>query len=334
MQDSAPSENEEVMETADNVSDDEDNEKKDSNDASDEGNDSDDEKPKKRRSSRAKKPVVSKAKAAPSKGTKRKSSSTEKDDETETKVTKKARSSPKAPVKIKTEKKGLVKVKLEPESSNDSKASKKKTLSKLDRLEEARKAYKWWEAPELPDGINWYTLEHAGIKFAPPYVRHNINLLYDGKPVHLNDEQEEIATFYAAIPEDGPQLGNPVTRPVFQKNFFEDFQQVLEPGHPIKSFEKCDFSLIRNYLEVQKSLKKASTDKEKADRKNEKEAIQLQFGYALIDGRMEKVLTKFLFFVLCFEYRIIFEFLFRWEISIWNLLDFFVAVASTPLLVI
>ena len=32
-----------------------------------------------------------------------------------------------------------------------------------ERLEEARKAFKWWEAPDLPEGINWRHLEQSGI---------------------------------------------------------------------------------------------------------------------------------------------------------------------------
>jgi len=159
----------------------------------------------------------------------------------------------------------------------------------MERLEEARKAYKWWEAPELPDGTNWKRLEHAGIVFAPPYIRHNIPLLYDGEPVELTAEQEEIASFYAAMPEDGPQLGNAKTRPVFQRIFLYGFRDSLGGGHEIRKYDKCDFSRIREYLDLQKSLKKAATDEEKQVKKAEKEEISLKYGYALIDGRMEKV---------------------------------------------
>ena len=69
----------------------------------------------------------------------------------------------------------------------------------------------------MPEGINWLKLEHAGVVFAPNHVRHFVPLLYDSKRVELNAEQEELATFYASIPEDGPQLGNIKTRSVFQK---------------------------------------------------------------------------------------------------------------------
>lgn len=176
------------------------------------------------------------------------------------------------------------------ESSTDStKVPKIKSLKKSDRLEEARKAYKWWEAETHPNGINWKYLEHPGICFPPEYAPHNIPLLYDGKEVALTPSQEEIASFFAAMPLDGPQLGNPKTKIVFEKNFFEDFKEELGPGHVIKSFAKCDFSRIRDYLQLQKDIKKAATDEEKLKKKDEKEVQTLRYGYALIDGRVEKV---------------------------------------------
>ena len=173
--------------------------------------------------------------------------------------------------------------------SGEGKERKPKQLRKYERLEEARKAYKWWEAPDLPDGINWRTLEHPAINFPPEYVPHNIPILYDNKPVKLNSEQEEIASFYAAMPLDGPQLGNPKTKTVFQKNFFEDFTATLGAGHVIKKFEKCNFDDIRRHLDYQKSLKKTASDEEKQTKKLEKETLLLKFGYALIDGRIEKM---------------------------------------------
>lgn len=165
---------------------------------------------------------------------------------------------------------------------------KTKTLTKADRLEEARKAFKWWEAEELADGSNWRYLEHAGIIFPDTYKRHGVPLLYDGKPLVLPSELEEIATFYAAMPEDGPQLGGS-SREVFQKNFFKDFSDALGPGHEIQKFEKCDFSEIRKYLDLQKSLKKAATDEEKEVVKAQKTQNALAKGYAVVDGRLEKM---------------------------------------------
>jgi len=150
-------------------------------------------------------------------------------------------------------------------------------------------AYKWWEVPDLPDGINWRTLEHPAINFPPEYIPHHIPILYDGKPVNLTRDQEEIASFYAALPLDGPQLGNPKTRAVFQANFFEDFKSALGPSHIIKKFDKCNFDDIKKHLDYQKSLKKTASDGEKLIVKEEKEQLSLKYGYALIDGRIEKM---------------------------------------------
>jgi len=172
---------------------------------------------------------------------------------------------------------------------DEKKVIKSKVLRKSERLEEARKAYKWWEAPELANGVNWLKLEHPGINFAPPYVPHGVPLYYDGEPVELDSRQEELASFFAAMPPDGPQLGNPKTKKVFEQNFFDDFKEVLGSNHVIRKFEKCNFDKIREYLDVQKNLRKAATEEEKAAKKAEREKILLKFGYALIDGRVEKM---------------------------------------------
>ena len=174
-------------------------------------------------------------------------------------------------------------------SSSSDKLPKAKRMRKVERLEEARKSFKWWEAPELPDGLNWRKLEHAGISFAPPYIRHGVPMKYDGNVLLLTEKQEEVASFYAALPDDGPQLGIPKTRVVFQKNFFVDFKETFPPGSIVKKFDKCDFSAIKDYLSLQKSLRKAATDEEKLVKKLDKEVIVLQYGYCLIDGRMERV---------------------------------------------
>jgi actin-related protein len=111
---------------------------------------------------------------------------------------------------------------------------KPKVMSKFERLEEARKAYKWWEAPKLDNGINWKSLEHAGVNFPEAYEQHNVPLTYDTEDIKLNSEEEEIVTFYAGIADDGPQLGNPKTRVVFQKNFFDDLKEVLTDAHKVR----------------------------------------------------------------------------------------------------
>lgn len=45
---------------------------------------------------------------------------------------------------------------------------------------------------------------------------------YDGKPITLTPEAEEVASFFAALLESDHGKN-----PTFQKNFFSDFQEVL-----------------------------------------------------------------------------------------------------------
>ena len=211
------------------------------------------------------------------------------------KATKKPAAKAKPAVKAKAKPPAkATKVKAESSSSSSSSQAERapkraaKELTKGERIEEARKAFKWWEAEELPENINWRHLEHAGIIFPENYERHGKPLMYDGRAIVLPAEHEEIASFYAAMPEDGPQLGGS-SREIFQKNFFKDFKETLGEGSEIKEFAKCDFSIIREHLDLMKSLKKAATNEEKAAVKKTKDESALAKGYALVDGRLEKM---------------------------------------------
>lgn len=218
------------------------------------------------------------------------------------KATKSSAKSKKTAKKAKKTEKAGKKLKKSTAKDGEARVGKIKSMKKFDRLEEARRAYKWWEAPKLPQGINWRYLEHPGVVFAPPYIPHGVPLYYDGNPVKLTPEQEEVATFYAAMPLDGPQLGNPATASVFQKNFFHDFRELLGEGHVVKKFEKCNFDHIREHINLQKSLKKAATDEEKLIKKETMDAAKLKHGYALIDGRVEKVYERAR--CMCLDHRI------------------------------
>ena len=84
-------------------------------------------------------------------------------------------------------------------------------------------------------------------------------------------------------------LGNPKTAPIFIKNYFTDFKALVNKKHGIKSFDKCDFSKIRKHLDEQKLVKKAITDEQRKLNKEEKNKSLFKFGYALVDGHIEKV---------------------------------------------
>ncbi|GAB9466675.1 DNA topoisomerase 1 [Globisporangium polare] len=166
---------------------------------------------------------------------------------------------------------------------------KLKVHSKAERLDMAIKAYRWWNAEELPEGIQWRSLEHNGVMFPPAYIPHHVPLIYDGKEVALTQKQEEIASFYAAVPKDGPHLGVPKIAKMFNENFFADFRKVLGKDHAVRKFEFCDFSLIAAHLEEQREEKKNMTKDEKLPEKERKEMELFTNGFAVVDGHLEKV---------------------------------------------
>lgn len=84
-------------------------------------------------------------------------------------------------------------------------------------------------------------------------------------------------------------LGNPKTAPIFIKNFFTDFKEILDKKHKIKKFEKCDFEPIRRHLNEQKMIRKAITDEEKKLNKAGRNETMFKFGFSLVDGHIEKV---------------------------------------------
>jgi len=63
----------------------------------------------------------------------------------------------------------------------------------------------------------------------------------------------------------------------------------LPPPTPCQEFAKCDFSAIRTHLDLQKALKKAATSEEKAAAKLVKDQNAVAKGYAIVDGRLEKM---------------------------------------------
>lgn len=181
--------------------------------------------------------------------------------------------------------------KVKKESSSAAAATKKelKKLDKAERLQYAMQSFLWWNAKEPPEGCQWEKMEHAGVSFPEPYQPHRVRMKYDGKPVDLTPIQEEAATFFAAMDPDGMHLGNPKTAKIFIKNFFTDFKDTLGKGHVIKHFAKCDFEPIRRHLEEQKIIRKAISDKERKANKDDRNKTMFKFGYAQVDGHIEKV---------------------------------------------
>jgi len=70
----------------------------------------------------------------------------------------------------------------------------------------------------------WNTLVHSGVLFPPEYEPHGVKMLYDGKPVELTPDQEEVASMFAIMKET-----DYMKKPIFLKNFWEGFKEVGQP---------------------------------------------------------------------------------------------------------
>ncbi|PIG90030.1 DNA topoisomerase 1 [Aspergillus arachidicola] len=197
------------------------------------------------------------------------------------------------------------KVKTEPKSAQSTpvkKESAKATPVKKEESEEAEEAeeeeYRWWEDPTKGDGtIKWTTLEHNGVVFPPPYepLPKDVKMKYDGVPVNLHPDAEEVAGFFGSMLNATQHVENPT----FQKNFFMDFKDVLKKtggatdskGNKvdIKDFFKCDFQPIFAYYDMKRLEKKNLPPAEKKRLKAEKDAEEAPYMYCMWDGRKQKV---------------------------------------------
>ncbi|CAJ0963834.1 unnamed protein product [Ranitomeya imitator] len=146
----------------------------------------------------------------------------------------------------------------------------------------------WWEEKNYEDGVKWKFLEHRGPYFAPGYepLPDDVRFLYDGEPMKLSLEAEEVATFY------GKMLDHEyTTKEIFQKNFFTDWktQMSKEEKKTIKQLYKCDFSEIHKYFYDKNEARKALPKEEKQKLKEETNKIQEEYGYCTLDGHREKI---------------------------------------------
>jgi DNA topoisomerase-1 len=178
------------------------------------------------------------------------------------------------------------------------KKGKGKVKAESAEAEDEEDEYRWWEDPSKGDGTKkWTTLEHNGVVFPPPYepLPKNVKLKYDGVPVTLHPDAEEVATFFGSMLNSTHNVENPV----FQKNFFADFKDIIKKtggakdaqGNKvdIKDFTKCDFKSIFEYYDAQREEKRNLPPAEKKALKAKKDADEAMYQYCIWDGRKQKV---------------------------------------------
>lgn len=180
------------------------------------------------------------------------------------------------------------------DESGSQSPTKAKGKKKDQKEEQQEDVFRWWENNPDPDGdgsIKWVTLEHNGVIFPPPYepLPSGVKMKYNGSPVDLPPEAEEVAGFYAALLESDHAQDK-----TFNKNFFEDWKTVMKKHPPkdgtkITSFDLCDFRPIYEYFEAEKAKKKAMTSEEKKAAKKAKDELEAKYTTCLLDGRKEKV---------------------------------------------
>jgi len=178
------------------------------------------------------------------------------------------------------------------------KAAKDESPEEKEDVEDGEEEYKWWEDTAKGDGTQkWTTLEHNGVVFPPEYepLPKNVMMRYEGVPVKLHPEAEEVATFFGSMLSSTHNVENPT----FIKNFFGDFKKYLDDtGHgtnakgekvKILKFEKCDFKPIFEHFEAERAKKKAMSNAEKKELKAIKDKAEEPYMYCLWDGRKQKV---------------------------------------------
>lgn len=130
----------------------------------------------------------------------------------------------------------------------------------------------------------WTSLIHSGVIFPPPYKPHGVKMLYNGKPVYLTPEQEEVATMFAVM-KDSDYAKNQR----FRNNFWKDWQKLLGKKHVIQKLDACDFQPIYEWCCQEKEKKKLMSAEEKKAAREEKLKQEETYKWAIIDGVKEAV---------------------------------------------
>jgi DNA topoisomerase-1 len=145
--------------------------------------------------------------------------------------------------------------------------------------------YKWWEeAIDEDEETKWKNLTHNGLLFTGKYEPHEVKMKYKGQEISLTPEQEEIATFWAQI-LDNDLSSKEITR----NNYLKEFKKVMGDKYSDAKLDDFDFSPIHQHILKIREKNRNKTSEEKKLEKEKKQALLEYYGYAVIDGRLEKI---------------------------------------------
>lgn len=102
----------------------------------------------------------------------------------------------------------------------------------------------------------------------------------------LSEEAEEVAGFYARMLDH-----DYTSKQAFNDNFFKDWRKVMnkKERETITNLSKCNFRHMQAYFQEQSEKNRNRTKEEKLALKEKNEALQKEYGIAIIDGHKEKI---------------------------------------------
>ena len=152
----------------------------------------------------------------------------------------------------------------------------------------------FWGDIDNKKGV-WISIIQSGPYFShlsQPYQKIGGKLIYNGKSYSLTDKEEQIAMLYAkrlVSEEDGGVVERLTKDNVFNKNFWSNFKSYLTSEHKkiFKNFKNIGWRDLKNKIRKQKEHK--ITKEEKIAKMIRTEERKGKYGYAKLDGNLEKV---------------------------------------------
>ena len=130
----------------------------------------------------------------------------------------------------------------------------------------------------------WESLIHNGVLFPNNYQQHNIPLIYNKKKIKLNIEAEEYATYYAKYLDT-----DYIKNSKFNNNFWKDWKKLINKDLNIIEFNKCDFSLIKEFIDKEKEKRSTISKEEKEQIKEQRLKYEKKYTIAMIDNKKQQV---------------------------------------------